>query len=438
MARRDFRQFGLADSIVRRRGERSEWLDQLDAALDWPALETIVAGIYASREGGLAYPLLTYVKLLLLQQWYGLSDEGLEAAVDDRLSFLRFAGIPLAESVPDHSSVWRFREQLARRGLAARLLAEVNRQLDAKGLILRRGTLIDATILEAAVRPPGGDAGEVSGRDPQAGWTRKNGRSRFGYKAHAAVDEGSGIVREAVMTPADVHDSVPADDLVQGDEGAVYADKAYDSEARRAGLRARGIEPRIMHKARRNRPLKPWQVAFNKAVAPIRAGVERLFGTVKRAYGHRRVRYLGLARNDVQLQAMCAAINLRRALALGRIPDPRRRQGRRYPLAPLLLFSVLAVLAGATSYRGILVFIAVHRERLNAVFGAALRRAPAVNTLRALFLALDPAELEAAFRQHARELCDAAPTPGSRTVALDGKTLKRSFDHLNDKAAAHV
>jgi IS5 family transposase len=316
MARRDFRQLGLADGIVRRRGKKSEWLDRVDATLDWPALETIVAGIYASREGGLAYPLLTYVKLLLLQQWYGLSDEGLEAAVDDRLSFRRFAGIPLAESVPDHSSIWRFREELARRGLAERLLAEVNRQLDAKGLVLRRGTLIDATILEAAVRPPGGDAGEVSPRDPQAGWTKKNGKSRFGYKAHVAVDEGSGIVRAAVMTPADVHDSVPADGLVQGDEEAVYADKAYDSEERRAGLRARGVEPRIMYQARRNRPLTPWQTWFNEAVAPVRAGVERVFGTMKRAYGHRRVRYLGLARNDAQLQVLCAAINLRRALAL--------------------------------------------------------------------------------------------------------------------------
>jgi transposase, IS5 family len=317
MARRDLRQLGLADSIVRCRGKKNEWLARLDAALDWPALETIVAGIYASRKGGLAYPPLTYVKLLLLQQWYGLSDEGLEAAVDDRLSFRRFAGIPLAERVPDHSSIWRFREGLAKRGLAARLLAEVNRQLDAKGLILRRGTLIDATILEAAVRPPGGDTGEVAERDPQAGWTKKNGRSRFGYKAHAAVDEGSGLVRAAAMTPADVHDSVKGDDLVQGDEEAVYADKAYDSEERRAGLRAQGIEPRIMHQARRNRPLRPWQKAFNKAVAPIRAGVERLFATMKRAYGHRRVRYLGLARNDVQLQALRVAINLRRALALG-------------------------------------------------------------------------------------------------------------------------
>jgi DDE_Tnp_1-associated len=124
--------------------------------------------------------------------------------------------------------------------------------------------------------------------------------------------------------------------------------------------------------------------------------------------------------------------------ALEQIPDPRRRQGRRYPLPHLLLFSVLAVLAGATSYRGLRVFMAVHRERLNAVFGTSLRRAPAVNTVRALFQALDPAALEAAFRQHARELSVAAPPPGLRVIALDGKTLKRSFDHLNDRAAAHV
>ena len=125
--------------------------------------------------------------------------------------------------------------------------------------------------------------------------------------------------------------------------------------------------------------------------------------------------------------------------ALSEIPDPRRPQGRRYPLAHLLLFSVLAVLAGATSYRGILTFIGVHRERLNAVFGTGLRRAPAVNTLRNLFLALDPADLETAFRRHARGLHEAAARPGPPpVVALDGKTLRRSFDHLHDVSAAHV
>ena len=124
--------------------------------------------------------------------------------------------------------------------------------------------------------------------------------------------------------------------------------------------------------------------------------------------------------------------------ALSEIPDPRRAQGRRYPLAHLLLFSVLAVLAGATSYRGILTFIGVHRERLNATFGARFRRAPAVNTLRALLHALDPAEIEAAFRRHAEHLGGAAAPAERRVVALDGKTLRGSFDHLDDRAAAQV
>ncbi len=125
--------------------------------------------------------------------------------------------------------------------------------------------------------------------------------------------------------------------------------------------------------------------------------------------------------------------------ALAEIPDPRRPQGRRYPLAHLLLFSVLAVLAGATSYRGIVTFLAVHRDRLGRIYGVRLRRAPAVNTLRNLFLALDPQALEAVFRRHARQLGEAKPRPdGPRAVALDGKTLRRSFDQLHDRAAAHV
>src|SRR5919202_4704959 len=110
--------------------------------------------------------------------------------------------------------------------------------------------------------------------------------------------------------------------------------------------------------------------------------------------------------------------------ALRTIPDPRRAQGKRYPLAHLLLFSVPAVLAGATSYRGILTFVGVHRERLNATFGSRFRRAPAINTLRNLFLALDPAELEAAFRRHARHLNERVCAKRWSTVAFDGKTLR--------------
>jgi predicted transposase YbfD/YdcC len=124
--------------------------------------------------------------------------------------------------------------------------------------------------------------------------------------------------------------------------------------------------------------------------------------------------------------------------ALAEIHDPRRRQGQRYSLSHLLLFSVLAVLAGATSYQKIITFIAVQRDRLNTAFGACFRRAPAVNTLRSLFLALERDDLEAAFRHHAQELNGTVRMTGKRTVALDGKTLRGSFDHLNDQKAAHV
>jgi hypothetical protein len=124
--------------------------------------------------------------------------------------------------------------------------------------------------------------------------------------------------------------------------------------------------------------------------------------------------------------------------ALQGIPGPRRRQGQRYSLAPLLLFSVLAVLAGATSYRRIRLSIGVHRERLNATFGARFRRAPAADTPRALLHALDPADLGAAFRRHAEQLDGAPTSPGRRVIALDGETLRGSFDHLGDRAAAQV
>jgi transposase, IS5 family len=314
--RRDLRQASFADGLINQRAGRNEWLDDIVKLIDWSALDRVLSPIYASAEGRPAYPVLTLIRLLLLQQWYGLSDPGLEEAVDDRLSFRRFAGLPLDEGVPDHSTIWRFRQQLAGHGLAEAVFEEINRQLDALGLIVRRGTLIDASIVAAAVKPPPAKEGAVSERDPDASWTTKNGQSTFGYKAHIAVDEGSNLIRDAILTGADLHDSQAARDLIQGDEAAVYADKAYGSKALREELAERGIKDGLMYKAARNRPLKNWQVWFNKAVSPIRSGVERGFATMKRHYGFTRVRYLGLARNACALNLMCTAINLRRALAL--------------------------------------------------------------------------------------------------------------------------
>jgi len=313
---RDLGQMSFAEGLINQRAGRNEWLDDLDKMIDWRPIEHILKPIYASGVGKPSYPHLTMFKLLLLGRWYDLSDPGLEDAVDDRLSFRRFARLPLDKAAPDHSTIWRFREQITRLALHEALFEEVTRQLDAHGLVLRKGTLIDATIVRAAVKPPRREEGQVTARDPDAGFTKKNGKSTFGYKGHIGVDQDTDIIRRTIFTSADVHDSVPADELICWDEEAVYGDKAYGSAARRRRLKDAGITDGLMYKAARNRPLRPWQTWFNKTVSSIRSGVERPFARMKGPYGYTRVRFRGLARNHCDFNLMASAMNLCRGLTL--------------------------------------------------------------------------------------------------------------------------
>jgi IS5 family transposase len=312
----DYRQGGFADEFVQTKGISEKNLRGLDQVLDWDSIEKIVRPVYRNAVGRPSYPALVMAKLLLLQQWYGLSDPGLEEAVDDRLSFRRFAGIPLDRNVPDHATIWRFREALGRLGLSAKLFEEVNRQLEAKGVFVKQGTLVDATIVQAAVNPPPFREGQVSELDPDAGFTRKNGTTYFGYKGHVGVDEGSTLIRRQLMTPADVADTLVFADVIVGDEAFACADKAYGSAANRAMLEAAGIEDRLMYKASRGHPLKEWQEWFNKAVSPMRSAVERPFAHMKQIMGYRRCRYRGLRRNGCAFDLLCAAYNIRRARSL--------------------------------------------------------------------------------------------------------------------------
>ncbi len=307
---------------------RNARLERLAGLLEWGRLERELAAVYAAGEGRPAYRPLLLFKALLLQQWYQLSDPGLEEALYDRLSFRRFVGLGLEEAVPDHSTLSRFRAQLAARGLGERLFEAINRQLAARGLMLKRGTILDATVVAAAVNAPAGPRGAVAPgegapQDPDAQWsTRKDGvRSsyHFGYKAHVGVDVGSGLVRKAFLTGAKTNESTVGDRLISGDEQWVYADKAYDSAARRALLERLGIADGIMRRAwwGTARNPDPQLAGRNRALAKVRFAVERSFATMKRWYGYRRVRYRGLARNALQLYLLCSALNLRRALALG-------------------------------------------------------------------------------------------------------------------------
>ena len=224
-------------------------LDRIAALLDWPALEAVLAEVYSAPTGRPSYPMGLLLRALLLQAWHTLSDPAAEAAFADRLSFRRFLGVGLDEPTPDHATLWRFREQLARRGLDGVLFAELNRQLDAAGVILRAGTLIDASLIAANVSAANR---RRDGRpvDPDARWTRRGARSVQGYKLHAAVDQGSGIVRDARVTDAAVHDVREGPGLVQGDEAMVTADKAYDAASMRAAVAAAGAADWVMQRAR--------------------------------------------------------------------------------------------------------------------------------------------------------------------------------------------
>jgi IS5 family transposase len=312
MGQRRIGQGSLVEALLPAGAGSNRRLERIAELIDWAPLERLLAPLRAPT-GRPGYRALALFRALLLAQWYQLSDPGLEEALADRLLFRRFCGFGRDDATPDETTLCRFRATLAERGLAEALLAELNRQLDAKGLVLKAGTLIDATLVEAAVSPPPTREGEVSTRDPDAGFTRRGQRSRFGFKAHLAVDLGSDLVRGAVLTGADLGDSLAADMLVQGDEGAVFADKAYDSIARREALASAGIADAIMHRGHARRRLAPWQRWMNAAFAPIRGQVERAFGTLKRGYGWRRVRSRGLARNGAHLHLPCTAMNLRRA-----------------------------------------------------------------------------------------------------------------------------
>lgn len=222
----------------------------------------------------------------------------------------------MTDDVPDHSTICRLRNLLVEQGVLEQLFAELDKQLDTAGLILRRGTMLDATVIETSAARPGEDR---PSSDPDARFTRRKGRSgsSFGYKAHVGVDEGSGLIRSVVTTAANVNDTVPADQLVRGDEQAVLADSAYHTHARQAALKARGIKPRLMRRPNKHHPeLPPRLKRYNQLVARRRAAVETTFATLKRRMGLNVIRYRGLAKATGQVLIAAMAFNMRRWIAL--------------------------------------------------------------------------------------------------------------------------
>jgi IS5 family transposase len=318
-------QTGIAEAFASQRLGQNKALEKIAAEVKWYRFAKLLAKLEPEGAGRPPYDPLVMFKALLLAQLYDLSDAELEQALNDRVSFRRFLGLALEHDAPDHTTLCRFRNRLSAAGIADRLFGELDRQLEARGFLLKRGTMVDATMVAAAVPPPrGDDLDEATDPDARFAKNASSGETTYGYKAHVAVDQGSRLIRAALLTPANVNETTVADALIQGDEQAVYADKGYAKRARRQWLREHGIKDRIMHKTwGGGPPLSHWQKRHNALIAPRRAEVETIFAIFKRRMGYRAVRYLGLGKNATALILKAIAYNLRRLSDLAARSAPK-------------------------------------------------------------------------------------------------------------------
>jgi len=307
-------QLGFADAVLS--GSSGGTLDRLVSLVRWYRFDKLLAGLRDGGPGRAAWPPVVLFRALLVGSLYGLSERELEEALGDRLSFRRFVGLSYEESVPDHSVLNRFRNELVQHGLYDKLFAELDKQLMAAGVMLRRGTMLDATVIEAVSAPPG-DARHPS-IDPDARFSRPKGKqgSTFGYKAHVGVDQGSGLIRAVITTPANVNDTTPADLLIRGDERVVWADAAYHTHKRQARLKAAGVKPRLCRRANKHHALTARLKLYNKLIARRRAAVETTFATLKNRMKLKTIRYVGLAKASAQITLAAIAFNLRRWAAI--------------------------------------------------------------------------------------------------------------------------
>ena len=222
----------------------AEFFAKCDRHIPWQKLADSISDVFVKdqgRGGRPHWPVVTLLKCLMIAKWFGLSDPLLEGMLRDRLSFRRFVGLGLSDATPDETTFVKFRNRLREAGHASTLFDTTVAYLRDQGLVLQEGTLVDATILEASKgRPRQQDGGLSHTKDPSASFTKKHGRTYHGYKAHIATDT-QGLITDYVFDTAKVHDSKHMDQLIEGEQEAVYADSAYMDKARKARLEDDGV-----------------------------------------------------------------------------------------------------------------------------------------------------------------------------------------------------
>jgi transposase, IS5 family len=341
------RQAGFFD--VDRRLEaisaKGDPLETIKAAVPWEEFRTPIEAATATKPeekksaaGRPGYDTILKLKMVVLAALYNLSDEQLEIQVRDRLSFMRFLDLGLHDPVPDATTIWLFREALVEAKLIDKLFELFDRHLAGKGYIARGGQIIDATIVSAPKQRNSREENETvkcgetpkdweqkpaknAQKDTDARWTKKHGKSYYGYKNHVGIDRAHKLIRTWDVTDASVHDSQKLDDILDANNTGrtVWADSAYRSAEIEAKLTAKGLKNRVHLKGVRGRPLTEREKETNTARSEVRARVEHIFGHQETSMGRKIVRTIGKARARFKIGMMNLGYNMRRLVQLERI-----------------------------------------------------------------------------------------------------------------------
>ncbi len=321
----DMKQQDLGLNLNKRRTRKAVFLDEMNLVVPWQELLALIAP-YAPRAktGRPPFELETMLRIHFVQQWFGLSDLAMEEALFETALYREFVGLSSVQRIPDRVSILRFRHLLEEHQLAEQILATVNATLTDKGLMLREGTVVDATLIAA----PSSTKNKDGERDPEMHQTKKGNQWHFGMKAHAGVDADSGLVHSVVTTAANAHDVTQAHALLHGEETNVFADSGYRGVEKREEIQARhpkviwhiAMMPGKRRALDKDTPMGAVLEKLEQTKARIRAKVEHPFRVIKRQFGYTKVKYRGLAKNTANLVTLFALSNLwmaRRSLLQG-------------------------------------------------------------------------------------------------------------------------
>ena len=322
------KQMSLGESGFERKTKRTrkrEFLDEMNLVVPWAELVSLIAPhapAPGAKGGRPPFAVETMLRIHFLQQWFNLSDPAMEEALYDMALFREFVGLDTGDdNLPDESTILRFRHLLEAHNLGLQILATVNATLAAKGLLLKSGTVVDATLIAA----PSSTKNSSGERDPEMHQTKKGNQWHFGMKAHIGVDADSGLVHTVVGTSANVNDVTQAHALVHGEETDVFADAGYQGVDKRDETQDIEVNWHVAMRPGKRKvldkstPMGAILDQLERAKARIRAKVEHPFRVIKRQFGHVKVRYRGLAKNTAQLHTLFALSNLwmvRRTLLL--------------------------------------------------------------------------------------------------------------------------